>query len=72
MSPTRLHALAASLCLLAALAVPTGVQATDAASPASGAKNFTLPPLPYDYAALEPYIDAETMRVSWTQGWWRA
>lgn len=23
---------------------------------------FTLPPLPYDYNALEPYIDAETMR----------
>jgi superoxide dismutase, Fe-Mn family len=22
-----------------------------------------LPPLPYDYAALEPYIDAETMRL---------
>lgn len=24
---------------------------------------FTLPPLPYDYSALEPYIDAETMRI---------
>jgi len=24
---------------------------------------FTLPPLPYSYNALEPYIDAETMRV---------
>ena len=23
---------------------------------------FTLPPLPYDYAALEPYIDRETMQ----------
>jgi Fe-Mn family superoxide dismutase len=23
---------------------------------------FTLPPLPYDYNALEPYIDAETMQ----------
>ncbi|MGQ4648242.1 Fe-Mn family superoxide dismutase [Lyngbya aestuarii] len=23
---------------------------------------FQLPPLPYDYSALEPYIDAETMR----------
>jgi Fe-Mn family superoxide dismutase len=23
---------------------------------------FTLPPLPYDYKALEPYIDEETMR----------
>jgi Fe-Mn family superoxide dismutase len=25
-------------------------------------ETFQLPPLPYDYGALEPYIDAETMR----------
>ncbi|HKF46591.1 MAG TPA: superoxide dismutase [Terracidiphilus sp.] len=24
---------------------------------------YELPPLPYDYAALEPYIDAETMKL---------
>ena len=24
---------------------------------------FTLPPLPYDYAALEPHIDAQTMQI---------
>ena len=24
---------------------------------------FELPPLPYDYAALEPHIDEQTMRV---------
>jgi len=24
---------------------------------------FTLPPLPYDYAALEPHLDAQTMRI---------
>lgn len=24
---------------------------------------FTLPPLPYDYSALNPYIDTETMQV---------
>src|SRR5919202_4042399 len=24
---------------------------------------FEAPPLPYDYAALEPHIDAETMRI---------
>src|SRR5689334_14421968 len=24
---------------------------------------FELPPLPYDYAALEPYIDEQTMRI---------
>lgn len=26
-------------------------------------KLYTLPPLPYDYNALEPYIDAETMQI---------
>lgn len=25
--------------------------------------SFTLPPLPYDYAALEPHIDEQTMRI---------
>jgi hypothetical protein len=29
----------------------------------------TLPALPYDYAALEPFIDAETMRVSYIWRW---
>src|SRR5688500_20315546 len=24
---------------------------------------FSLPPLPYDYAALEPHIDEQTMRI---------
>src|SRR6186997_129929 len=24
---------------------------------------FTLPPLPFDYSALEPWIDAETMKL---------
>ena len=24
---------------------------------------FTLPPLPYDSAALEPHIDAQTMQI---------
>jgi Fe-Mn family superoxide dismutase len=28
---------------------------------------FTLPPLPYDYAALEPYIDARTMEIHHTK-----
>lgn len=27
------------------------------------AGKYVLPPLPYDYAALEPHIDAETMRL---------
>lgn len=39
-----------------------------AAQPFSGSKQsqnsgtFQLPPLPYDYNALEPFVDAETMR----------
>lgn len=29
---------------------------------AQATETFTLPPLPYDYSALEPYIDTETMQ----------
>jgi superoxide dismutase, Fe-Mn family len=32
-------------------------------SSAIAASSFTLPPLPYDYKALEPYIDAQTMQL---------
>ena len=28
---------------------------------------FTLPPLPYDFAALEPFIDARTMEIHYTK-----
>lgn len=28
---------------------------------------YTLPKLPYDYKALEPYIDAETMEIHYTK-----
>ena len=28
---------------------------------------YTLPPLPYDYAALEPFIDAKTMEIHHTK-----
>jgi len=24
---------------------------------------YTVPPLPYDFAALEPHIDAQTMQI---------
>lgn len=40
----------------ALLVNPTDKQAQPPAGP------FTLPPLPYDYNALEPHIDAETMQ----------
>jgi len=32
-------------------------------APTEKANKHTLPPLPYDYAALEPYIDAQTMQI---------
>jgi superoxide dismutase, Fe-Mn family len=46
--------LAIGLCCVALLA--GGHESAIAAS-------FTLPPLPYDYNALEPYIDAQTMQL---------
>ncbi len=33
------------------------------ATPDTGSGPHTLPPLPYDYAALEPHIDAQTMTI---------
>jgi Fe-Mn family superoxide dismutase len=41
---------------------PTFAQ-TPAAAPAAPTGPFTLPPLPYAYDALEPYIDTETMHL---------
>src|SRR5438046_10408757 len=32
-------------------------------APTEKASKHTLPPLPYDDAALEPYIDAQTMQI---------
>jgi hypothetical protein len=74
MPPTERRALAALLCLLVALVAPAAGQATNTAGLSTTdsnkpAKNFTLPALPYDYAALEPFIDAETMRVSYIWRW---
>jgi Fe-Mn family superoxide dismutase len=43
-------------------ALPMG-QAAAVEPPAAPAGPFTLPPLPYAYDALEPYIDAETMHL---------
>jgi superoxide dismutase, Fe-Mn family len=49
---------------------PSNPQVSQAQTPASpapqaelSANPAALPPLPYDYGALEPYIDAETMRL---------
>ncbi|MTM28873.1 superoxide dismutase, partial [Turicibacter sanguinis] len=29
--------------------------------------DFMLPPLPYSYNALEPYLDAQTMEIHYTK-----
>jgi superoxide dismutase, Fe-Mn family len=60
--------------LLYAASLPTAALsltgATNAAAPAAPATTgagtggaYTLPPLPYPYEALEPHIDAQTMRI---------
>src|SRR3989442_1552896 len=36
---------------------------TQSTAPAERVNQHTLPPLPYDYAALEPYIDPQTMQI---------
>ncbi len=40
---------------------PAGSSADD--GPGGAPTTYELPPLPYDYDALEPYIDAQTMRI---------
>jgi Fe-Mn family superoxide dismutase len=48
----------------AAAAAPALPRAAAAQAPAAGtAPPFELPPLPYPHDALEPYLDAETMRI---------
>lgn len=42
---------------------PTEARAAVASASAGQAQPFTLPPLPYAYDALEPYIDARTMEI---------
>ncbi len=44
----------------AAAGVMTGLVGTQQAQAAAG---YTLPPLPYDFKALEPHIDARTMEI---------
>lgn len=62
---TRREALRAALIGAAALAAAPRLvqaQAAPAAAPAPTGP-FVLPPLPYSYRALEPYIDALTMQI---------
>ena len=46
-----------------AFEIKTWSQTTPALTAASAGVPFTLPPLPYSYDALEPYIDATTMHL---------
>ena len=58
---TRRQAIKSTVLAGAALAT---IPSSDAqTSPAPSAGPFTLPPLPYAYDALEPYIDAQTMQI---------
>lgn len=42
--------------------VASETMATSQTKQAAAGATFSLPPLPYDFAALEPYIDRETMQ----------
>jgi Fe-Mn family superoxide dismutase len=64
----RREVLQGSTLALAGLALPStlaagSTQAAVAAAPAPAPGAFVLPPLPYAFDALEPAIDAETMRL---------
>jgi superoxide dismutase, Fe-Mn family len=60
--PTRRELLEGAAIATGALLAPrwANAAATEAAAPAPP---FTLPPLPYPEDALEPFLDAETMRL---------
>ncbi len=64
---TRRNLLKATFMTTAAFAVAAHLPASAQAAPSSAAPAatgpFLLPALPYAYDALEPYIDAETMRL---------
>ena len=63
---TRRQAIKTTAFASVALAtLPGAVAQTNSTAPAAAASGgpFTLPPLPYAYDALEPYIDARTMEI---------
>lgn len=74
MTPSRREAIGA-LGTLAAVGGWIGLSADELAAqtgggpaaPASGTGEYTLPKLPYDYADLEPHIDAQTMTLHHTK-----
>ena len=63
---TRRQAIKTGALASAALAaLPSAIAQTNSQMPASATARgpFTVPPLPYAYAALEPFIDARTMEI---------
>jgi superoxide dismutase, Fe-Mn family len=62
---TRRQAIKTTALASAALAtLPGAIAQTNPTAPAAAPGGpFTLPPLPYAYDALEPFIDAETMHI---------
>jgi Fe-Mn family superoxide dismutase len=63
---TRRQAIKTGALASAALAaLPSAIAQTNSQMPASATASgpFTVPPLPYAYAALEPFIDARTMEI---------
>ena len=61
---TRRQAIKTTALTSATLATVPGVIAQiNSATPAAPSGPFTLPPLPYAYDALEPFIDGQTMQI---------
>ncbi len=63
---TRRQAIKTTALASVALAtLPSAIAQTNSTAPVTAAPSgpFTLPPLPYAYDALEPYIDARTMEI---------
>jgi Fe-Mn family superoxide dismutase len=59
----RRSAIATMTALAGAAALAPGLLAQTAPAAAPASAPFTVPPLPYAYDALEPYIDAQTMQI---------
>ncbi len=62
---TRRQAIKTTAIASTAIAIlPGAIAQTNSTAPAAAPSGpFTLPPLPYAYDALEPFIDAETMHI---------
>ena len=60
---TKRIAQASSFAVLTASARRTAAALPSSPSPETPLMAHTLPTLPYDFAALEPHIDAQTMQI---------